>query len=107
MTGIHATVKVYEPEIARRVQRLFDVIRVEQPLWRMNALVYVNPALHQPGRENAPRTERRNGQYVRAERQTLLRLPQTQAVLFAIHTYVVTLDSLTEAERQGLAAARL
>lgn len=27
--------------------------------------------------------------YVRCERQTLLRLPQTQAVLFAIHTIVV------------------
>jgi len=26
---------------------------------------------------------------VRCERQTLLRLPQTQAVLFAIHTIVV------------------
>ena len=107
LTGIHETVKVYDPEIARRVQRLFDVIRPGQPLWRMNALIYVNPELHQPGRVNAPRIDRRNGQYVRAERQCLLRLPQSQAVLFAIHTYVVALEALTAAERQGLEDARL
>lgn len=63
--------------------------------------------LHQPGYEGAPRTNRRGGQFVRAERQTLLRLPQTGAVLFAIHTYVVRLDSLTAEERSGLEEARL
>ena len=105
--GIHATVKTYDPELARRVQRMFDVIRVEQPLWRMNALIYVNPDLHQPGREGAPRTDRRNGQFVRAERQCFVRLPETGAVLFAIHTYVVALASLSPAERSGLTTARL
>lgn len=107
LTGIHRMVKVYEAELARRVQRMFDVIRVGQPLWRMNSLVYVNPDLHQPGFEGAPRTERRNGDYVRAERQTFVRLPQTGAVLFAIHTYVVRLDSLTPEARAGLETARL
>ena len=86
---------------------MFDVIRPEQPLWRMNALVYVNPDLHQPGVEGAPRTDRHNGQYLRAERQTLLRLPKSGAVLFAIHTDVVRLDSLTPSERDGLETARL
>ena len=107
LTGIHRTVAVYEDDLARRVQRMFDVIRADQPLWRMNALVYVNPDLHQPGYEGAPRVERRSGQFVRAERQSLVRLPKTGAVLFAIHTYVVRLDSLTDAERQGLEIARL
>ena len=107
LTGIHRMVRVYEEDLARRVQRMFDVIRVGQPLWRMNALVYHNPDLHQPGFEGAPRTERRDGAFVRAERQTLLRLPQTGAVVFAIHTYVVRLDSLTPAERAGLETARL
>ena len=107
LTGIHRTVMPYDDDLARRVQRLFDVIRPDQPLWRMNALVYANPDLHQPGQEGAPRTDRRSGHYVRAERQTLLRLPRSGAVLFAIHTYVVRLDSLGEAERQGLEMARL
>lgn len=107
LIGIHRTVKPYDPDIARRVQRMFDMMRPEQDLWRMNALVYVNPDLHQPGREDAPRTDRRSGQFVRAERQTLKRLPATGAVLFAIHTYVVRLDSLSDAERAGLETARL
>ena len=107
LVGIHRTVKPYEPDLAHRVQRMFDLMRPEQPLWRMNALVYVNPDLHQPGREGAPRIDRRSGQFVRAERQTLKRLPQTGAILFAIHTYVVRLDTLSEAERQGLETARL
>ena len=107
LTGIHRTVAVYQPDLARRVQRMFDAIRPGQPLWRMNALVYVNPDLHQPGVEGAPRTDRRNGQYLRAERQSFVRLPLTGAVLFAIHTCVVRLDSLSGAERAGLDAARL
>ena len=105
--SIHRTVADYEPDLARRVQRMFDLIRPDRPLWRMNALVYVNPDLHQPGSETAGRTDRRSGQFLRAERQSFVRLPTTGAVLFAIHTYVVRLDSLTEAQRAGLESARL
>ena len=107
LIGIHRPVETYDAEIARRVQRMFDVLRPGQPLWRMNALVYVDPELHQPKREEAPRTDRRGGQFLRAERQTFLRLPRTGAVLFAIHTYVVPLSALSQAERDGLVEARL
>ncbi len=107
MTAIHVPVKEYDEGLARRVQRLFDAIRVEQPLWRMNALVYVDPTLHQPRREADPRKDRRGGSYLRAERQCLLRLPQTQAVVFSIHTYVVRLDALRPEEIAGLEEAHL
>jgi hypothetical protein len=43
----------------------------------------------------------------RAERQCLMRLPETRAVVFSIHTYVVHLDDLEPAAREGLAEARL
>ncbi len=107
LTGIHVPVPSYDADIARRVQRMFDAVRVEQPLWRMNALVYVDPTLHQPRREADPRTNRRGGSYVRAERQCFVRLPVSRAVVFSIHTYVVRTDALTEAERTGLEEARL
>jgi len=107
LMGIHRPVPSYDADMGRRVQRLFDALRPEQPLWRMNSLVYVDPELHQPKPEDAPRTDRRGGQYLRAERQTLLRLPQSRAVLFAIHTYVVRLSDLTAEERAGLQTARL
>lgn len=107
LLGIHTPVPDYDAEIARRVQRLFDAIRPEQPLWRMNALVYRDPTLHQPRREGDPRTDRRGGSYVRAERQCLMRLPRTRAVVFSIHTYVVDIASLSPAELAGLEEARL
>ena len=107
LIGIHRTVRVYDEALAKRVQRMFDMIRPDKPLWRMNALNYVDPELHQPGVEGAPRKDRTNGQFMRVERQTMLRLPATNAVLFAIHTYVVRLETLTEAERAELESARL
>ena len=107
LLGIHVPVATYDPEIAKRVQRLFDAIRPEQPLWRMNALVYRDPTLHQPRREGDPRIDRRGGSYVRAERQCLVRLPETRAVVFSIHTYLVDIASLTPDELAGLEEARL
>ena len=107
LTGIHRPVASYDPDMARRVQRIFDAIRSGQGLWRMNALVYTDPTLHQPRREGDPRTDRRGGDYLRAERQCFMRLPRTQAVVFSIHTYMVRLSDLTGAQRAGLEGARL
>lgn len=107
LLGIHVPVAEYDPDLARRVQRLFDAIRPEQPLWRMNALVYRDPTLHQPRHEGDPRTDRRGGSFVRAERQCLIRLPETRAVVFSIHTYVVDIATLGPEELAGLEKARL
>ena len=105
LTGIHVPVPSYDGDLARRVQRLFDAIRVGQPLWRGNALIYRDPTLHQPRREADPRTDRTGGSYVRSERQVLMRLPQSQAVVFSIHTWVVPVQALEPAELAALRAA--
>ena len=105
MIGIHQPVAEYGPDLAKRVQRLFDAIRPEQPLWRMNYNVYAEPELFQPRREADPQPVQRAGRYLRSERQCLLRLPKSDAVLFSIHTYLVPLESLSEAARDGLVAA--
>lgn len=107
LLGIHKPVPSYDGDVARRVQRLFDAIRPEQPLWRANALVYRDPSLHQPRREADPRTDRRGGSFVRSERQCLIRLPETRAVVFSIHTYVVDIATLSAEEFAGLEEARL
>jgi len=107
LTGIHAPVTPYTDDIARRVQRMFDAIRVDQPLWRANALVYVDPALHQPRRESDPRTDRRGGTFLRSERQGFLRLPVSRAVVFSIHTYVVRLGDLTPDQHAAMGSAGL
>lgn len=106
LIGIHDPVDDYDDGMARRVQRLFDAIHPERPLWRANALAYADPALYQPRPEGAPRTPSdAAGGYLRSERQCLLRLPQTGAVVFSIHTYQVARPSLTA--EQNAAYARL
>ncbi len=103
LTGIHGPVDVYDAGMAARVQRLFDAIREGRPLWRQNALVYADPALHQPRPEAAPRREAPGaGRYLRSEKQCLLRLPSSDAVAFTIHTYVVPIDALPAAWRVDL-----
>ncbi|MBN8631620.1 MAG: DUF3445 domain-containing protein [Rhodobacterales bacterium] len=105
LTGIHDTVPVYDADIARRVARLFDAIRPEQPLWRMNYLTYDDFVLHQPRREGEKRPRPTDHVFIRCERQCLLRLPETKAVVFTIHTYVVDAGTVTPADLAALREA--
>ena len=90
LTDIHVPVPEYDAGIARRVQRLFDGVQVDRPLWRFNALGYAEAALFQPrSRTVAEEIEARNLPYLRSERQCVLRLPETRACVFSIHTFVV------------------
>jgi len=91
LTRIHVPVPEYDANIAARVQRLFDGVQPDRPLWRFNALWYDDPELHQPRREADTRPHRRAAavDYLRSERQSLLRLPQSRAVVFGIHTFVL------------------
>jgi hypothetical protein len=98
LTAIHAPVPEYDGDLARRVQRLFDGVRVGRPLWRCNRLTYVDPDLHQPVRRQ---TEGRH-RFLRSERQCILRLPRSDAVIFTIHTFV--LERAAQAEVAGAAS---
>ncbi|MBP7000207.1 DUF3445 domain-containing protein [Amaricoccus sp.] len=104
---IHLPIESYDAGVARRVQRMFDLIRPEAPVMRANLIVYSEGDLHNPRAEferhtPAPGT----GRFVRVERQTMLRLPRTRAMVFSIHTYMVALSALTPEQRAGLEAAR-
>jgi len=104
LSAIHIPVTSYAPDIARRVQRMFDAIRPGQVLWRANALFYEDGELFQPrmaGDVRAAPSEQ--APFVRSERQCLLRLPRTGAVVFSIHTVVVHHSSLSAQQRAGLA----
>ncbi len=100
LIDIHIPVSGYDANIARRVQRLFDGIRPGRPLWRFNALWYEDAELHQPRSANDRREVRDPGaaRFLRSERQTLLRLPETRAVVFSIHTYVLEAQRLHKME---------
>ncbi|MCV6593018.1 MAG: DUF3445 domain-containing protein, partial [Silicimonas sp.] len=86
---LHGPVAAYDDNIARRVQRLLDGVRIGHPIWRANLLPYADPALYQPRREaDKSRPHAPVEPYERSERQVLWRLPKTGAVVFVIHTSV-------------------
>ena len=96
LNRIHKPVPEYDPDIARRVDRLFDGVRAGRPLMRSNVLGHDDPALFHPRTEGTPhRTARGAAPYIRTERQVIFRLPQTGAVGFSIHTRVVRRADLT------------
>jgi hypothetical protein len=107
LTAIHDPVPDYDGTLARRVNRVFEALRVGRPLWRVNWLVHATPELHLPQGLNdeiiAPDDPAR-GLYLRTERQTLTRLPRTGAVVFGIKTSVSPIDGLTAAEATALHA---
>jgi hypothetical protein len=105
LVPIHGPVPRYDEGVAARVQRLFDAIAPERPLWRMNYHPYASADLFHPRREDDPRL-RPSGPapVLRCERQCLLRLPRTRAVVFSIHTYVVAMESLPAEARAALDA---
>ena len=96
LIDIHTPVKEYNEEIAKRVQRLFDGLQVSRPVWRFNALFYEDPHLFQPRSINQPRKKPAPNQvnYFRSERQTLIKLPETRAIVFGIHTFVIKMQNL-------------
>ena len=91
LDAIHAPVAGYAWDLAKRVQRLFDGVRPGQGLWRHNALWYDDPALHQPRAAHAQRPPdmAARAPFMRIERQSILRLPQSGYVVFSIHTFVM------------------
>ena len=99
LTRIHRPVPEYDADLAMRVERLFERARPGRPIWRANVLASPDAVLHRPEPEAAPRATVAPATHVRSERQTVLRLPRTGAVLFAIHTWIVALGDLTPAQR--------
>ena len=91
LIDIHVPVKPVSYIIAKRVQRLFDGLQINRPLWRFNALYYEDPHLFQPRRVNKPRIKPapNKANYFRSERQTFIKLPKSGAIIFGIHTFVV------------------
>lgn len=90
MSVIHEPVAEIGPRMDRQIERVFQGLRADRPLWRWNRLWYHDAGLFQP-RSASDRREKPEGrgQYLRSERQCLVRMPQTGCVMFTIHTYVI------------------
>lgn len=94
LLAIHVPVEEYDGNIAKRVQRLFDGVRPGRPLWRFNILWYPVPTLFHPRPEfdRRPPEPPETAAFLRTERQGIVRLPETDAVVFSIHTFVLDGD---------------
>lgn len=99
---IHKPVPGYAGEMASRVARIFDHLKAEAPVWRLNWSLHDEARLYQPGPSDHPRFGGLSGEgiwaraYLRVERQTLRRLPGSGAVLFTIKTYMDPLSRLRQ-----------
>jgi hypothetical protein len=101
LAAIHGPVPLYADRMARQVDRFFQHLKPEKPVWRINWSLLDDDALFQPeghGRTAAdPRfsLETIGGKvWFRSERQTLVRLPETGAVCFGIRIYQASLRQI-------------
>lgn len=94
LVAIHVPVDPYDDNIAKRVQRLFDGVRPNRPLWRFNILWYAASTLFSPRVEFDVRDSvgPETAQFLRSEKQGIVRLPKTGAVVFSIHTFMLDGD---------------
>ncbi|SFI63677.1 heme-dependent oxidative N-demethylase family protein [Celeribacter neptunius] len=102
MMRIHKPIEVYTPELGRRVQRLLDGVQPGRGLMRGTAS-RSDAHLADPRSEGDYRHGTSASKYIRVERQSLVRLPESRAVVFTIHTQVVTPEALSPEQAQALA----
>jgi len=112
LAAVHDPVPDYAVELADRVDRFLDKLRVGRGVWRRNWTVHTEPDLFAPDvppPPDPPIDREAAGQrlWLRSERQTLTRLPVTGAIVFTIRTQQVPLAETAGDEdlRRRLAAA--
>jgi hypothetical protein len=92
LRAIHAPVPGFADKLGDPADRFLRALTPERPVWRANWTFTERPDLHQPGRrQHDPLLDSANaGQrlWLRIERQTLRRLPESGFVVFAIRSLV-------------------
>ena len=92
MAQVHAPVPGFQDGTrpARMIERLFTHMRPTQPMVRMNWSIVETNELHTPNAHERSIDIQQNWQslWLRVERQTLSKLPKSQAVLFTIRIFL-------------------
>ena len=112
LRALHAPIAGYEEQLATGVDRFMETLRPGPIYGRCNWFIAATPERRwlpdcPPAEAFAHVTPDNAGEalFVRSERQTLRRLPQTGAILFTIGIYVAPLGSLAPANIAMLARA--
>ena len=112
LRALHAPIAGYEEQLATGVDRFMDTLKPGAIYGRCNWFVAATGkrrwlAAGDPQTQFAHVTAENAGEtlFVRSERQTLRRLPQTGAILFTIGIYVEPINALNTPNLRNLAAA--
>ena len=111
LRALHAPIQGYEEQLASGVDHFMAKLRPGAIYGRCNWFIAATGeqrwVADPPEQAFAHVTPQNAGEtlFVRSERQTLRRLPQTGAILFTIGIYVSPLGSLSPSNRQRLAQA--
>jgi hypothetical protein len=104
--AVHAPVPGFAREAGEATLRLLERLRPGRPVWRANWAIRATDSLDLSPRaapvsvEHVDAGNAGETLFVRVERQTLSRLPETGAILFTVHTRSRPLDVVTgEPER--------
>lgn len=95
LDDIHASLPGYrQSTLSRQMNRFFSRLRVENPVWRANWSINSHPGLMQ--RPDTPHRSDPDSDplWLRVERQSLRRLPETQAICFTIRIYLYALEDV-------------
>ncbi len=112
LAAVHGPVPLYAKRLASPVDRFMRNLKANHIVSRMNWSLLDDPALFQPGGKwrveaCADITPQNAGQriFLRVERQTVRRLPLTQAVLFGVRVHVYPLDRAIDRPDRAAALA--
>lgn len=97
LDDIHGPVPGYQRDLAAPTHQFFDRLSVDRPMWRLNWTLLDDPTLFQPAPQRRPASGDPSSWWFRVERQTLVRLEHSDAIIFTIRTYVTPLRELVAA----------
>ena len=95
MARIHDPVPTIHQKLTPKIDRFFDYLTVEKPIQRFNWSLQANTQLAQLPEDKVIHAAN-TPLYYRCERQTLTRLPQTNAIAFTIRVYIYPMMNLTQ-----------
>jgi len=104
LVDLHKYVPSYQKKIGNRVNSIFNKLPNNRIFQRFNWSIYEDASLFQPVKNKSlverskTITDKNAGDrlFIRVERQTIRRLPKTQAIAFTIRVHVDPLSSIKE-----------
>ncbi|MBK49435.1 MAG: hypothetical protein CL768_00130 [Chloroflexi bacterium] len=102
LLNLHEYVPSYKKKIGSRVDNFFTKLPPDRIFQRFNWSIYEDPSLYQPARSKAAIERSKNidssnageSLFLRVERQTVRKLPETLSVVFTIRVHVDPLCSI-------------